>query len=177
MNRARRSGPEPPGYYPLMPMRLFRSPTRPGRVTAPFRTRLTAERLEYRDGPAGLSAGLSPVGGEPTWAPDTQSGFLQPPANAAPQIVDFKAVEIGQGLFKFTGRVIDEAPSGLTVTFGGSVPTMNGRTTTTGTDGKFTLNVQLRRDGSDAGTVTAQTRDTQGLLSNTPSVDVSPSPP
>src|SRR5690348_8766669 len=57
------------------------------------------------------------------------------PANAAPQIVDFQAEEIGNGLFMFTGKVIDESPGGLVVRFGGSVATMDGLTVTTQANG------------------------------------------
>jgi hypothetical protein len=166
----------------------FRSAARPGRVAAPRRTRLAAELLEFRDGPAGLTADTTPLGlGGGSAYPtagfgDGPAAFAPPPPapapdpNVAPQIVDFAAAEVSPGVFVFTGRVIDESPAGLTVTFGG-VPSARGKTTTTRADGTFSLTITLRTDGTDAGTVTAKTRDMLGLESNTATVDVAPTPP
>lgn len=159
----------------------FRSAARSPRAAVPRRTRLFAERLEFRDGPAGLSAGLSPIGGDPTYG--TTAGYVAPPpagdpaVNAAPKIVDFTATETSTpGRFRLSGRVLDENPAGLTVTFGG-VPSVRGHTTTAQSNGAFVAYVTLKRDGSDAGTITASTRDAQGLLSNVAEADVNPTPP
>ncbi|MBX9582378.1 MAG: hypothetical protein K2X87_18910 [Gemmataceae bacterium] len=117
---------------------------------------------------AGFGSGPATLG-PPAPGPD-------PEPNTAPTIVDFAAEEILPGVFRFTGRVVDEAPANLTITFGG-VPSARGKTAITGADGKFSVNITLRRDGTDAGTVTAKTKDFQGLPSNTASVDVAPTPP
>jgi hypothetical protein len=94
----------------------------------------------------------------------------------APQIVDFTAEQVGNGLYVFTGRVIDETPSGLTVTFGGGVPSVVGLTATTDANGVFSLTVRLRTDGTDSGTVSVTTVDPLGTVSNEALVDVTPTP-
>jgi hypothetical protein len=142
-------------------------PTRTDR----FRARPRLEALEGRDQPALLtdfgSDVASPV---PDFAPRTQT------REAPPQIVDFTAEEIGNGLFVFTGQVIDAAPGGLVVTFGGGVPSVSGLTAVTNADGAFTLTVRLQTNGTDTGTVSVTTTDAQGLTSNEALVYVSPTP-
>lgn len=96
---------------------------------------------------------------------------------AAPQIVDFGYQQVGNGLFIFTGRVVDANPGGLTVTFGGSVPTVDGQSVTTAADGTFQLTIQLRTDGSDVGIVTASVTNRAGVESDEVMVYVSPTPP
>lgn len=92
--------------------------------------------------------------------------------NAAPQLINFTASNLGGGLFLFTGRVTDDqSTAGLTVTFGG-VPTMQGRTTTTASDGTFSFQIQLSTN--DVGTVTAVATDIWGLASNAASAFVTP---
>jgi hypothetical protein len=81
-----------------------------------------------------------------------------------PTITNFAAVEGYDQIFTFTGDVTDQPPGGLPVTFGG-VPSMAGQTTTTNADGSFELVVQLNANGSDNGTVWAQTTDWWGLTS------------
>src|SRR5262249_39616983 len=107
--------------------------------------------------------------------PPTYDAGLPAP-NVAPVIVDFNAEEVGNGLFIFSGRVIDEQPGGLTVAFGG-VPSIAGLTTVTDANGVFVLIVRLKTDGSDVGTVSAITADAQGALSKPAFVDVIPTPP
>lgn len=131
------------------------------------RARLNLESLDGREQPS-------------SWfLPDSGGGFVvhfgdgAPPQNVAPQIVDFAPEDLGGGLFRFTGRVIDESPAGLTVSFGG-IPSMSGQSITTASDGTFTITVQLQTDGSDVGNVTASTLDPQGLASNVPLVYVNP---
>ena len=127
---------------------------------------LTLEGLEGRDHPSTLTL------------PEPPGGYLlaAQPANAPPVIENFQAEEISNGMFMFTGKVIDESPGGLVVRFGGSVMTVNGLTATTQANGSFTLIVQLKLDGTDVGLVTAQTTDAQGLDSNVADVYVSPTP-
>ncbi len=131
---------------------LFRS----ARVTSPAfrgRTLLRLESLEWRDQPSDFGP-LPPGGGN--------DGWISPPQNQAPRIVDFEAEEITQGLFVVTGRVADESPGGLTVSFGGSTVAM-GKTAVTASDGTFSLVVQLPVNGTGAGYLTATVKDLQGL--------------
>src|SRR5262252_5243717 len=102
-------------------MLRIHSPARPadgrrGRVL------LCLETLEGRDHPSSLAA--------PELVPDpplAYAAYAAETADPAPKIVDFTAEEIGNGLYIFTGRVTDGNPAGMTVTFGGDVPTMQGQ--------------------------------------------------
>jgi hypothetical protein len=93
--------------------------------------------------------------------------------NAAPKIVDFDATSLGGGLYRFTGRVVDEFPAGLAVVFAG-VPTVEGVEVFTGSDGSFSLTIQLQTDGTDCGMVSVRTMDHLGQMSNEPFVNVNP---
>lgn len=150
-----------------MPLFRTRSP-----VSIPadrFRTRLRLEQLEWRDQPSALVDGGA---AELVFAlGDGRFG-----GNTAPVIEDFTAEEAGNGLFLFTGRVTDEAPAGLTVTFGG-VQSVAGLTAVTDENGNFSLLVRLNTDGTDNGIVSAMTADAQGAASNEALVHVSPTPP
>ncbi|HJZ57981.1 MAG TPA: hypothetical protein VKE74_23690 [Gemmataceae bacterium] len=95
------------------------------------------------------------------------------PINVAPQIVNFAAESLGGGSYLITGRVIDESPGGLRITLGGST-SASGQFTLTQSDGRFTLIVQLRTDGTDSGFITASTVDNRGLASNVPQQFVTP---
>lgn len=97
-------------------------------------------------------------------------------ANAAPKIVDFAAVSLGNNVYSFRGKVIDENPGGLTITFGGGTSTMNGLTITTESDGTFLVTKTLLTNGNDTGSVTVSTVDIWGVASNTATVFVSPTP-
>jgi len=115
------------------------------------------------------ASGLEFAGGK-----HAPAALFFPPVNAAPVIVDFTAESVGSGRYIFSGKVIDEAPGGLTVTFGGGVQTTYGMTVTTASDGTFLLSIVLQTNGNDTGSVTASTVDIWGLASNVPSVYVSP---
>jgi hypothetical protein len=93
---------------------------------------------------------------------------------AGPQIVNFTAIEVVGGLWRFTGDVIAEAPGGLTVSFGGEPISLQGVTTTTDDKGHFDKAVLLNTDGSDNGLASAQTVDSNGLASNVALYNVSP---
>ena len=133
------------------------------RAGRPTRVFLRLEDLEGRATPSG--------DGIPVF-----TGSTQAPTNQAPQIVDFTAEELGNGMFLISGRVIDESPGGLTVKFGGSVATVNGRSCVTDANGYFSIVVQLRTDGTDEGWVSASTVDALGAASNQPEVHVRPTP-
>jgi hypothetical protein len=103
-------------------------------------------------------------------------GYVAPVANvnlnpAAPVVSNFGAVEGADQLFTFSGNVTDLPPGGLTVNFGG-IPDMVGQSTTVNSNGTFEFTIRLNDDGSDNGTVTAQTTDWWGLLSNQASTSV-----
>ena len=135
----------------------FRRSPRP--AAAPFRARLSLESLDQRLAPSDLP----PTPGDP---PETVTYFPADPTNKPPQIVNFGASEIVGGMWRFTGDVIDEFPSGLTVTFGGEPNSLQGVTVTTDASGHFDIVVFMKTDGSDYGTASAQTVDNIGQESN-----------
>src|SRR5262245_11741405 len=139
------------------------------RPAGQFRARPHLESLEGRDQPSSLTDDPTPPDPAPLDDPIMVT-------NAPPQIVNFNAEQVGNGLYIFTGQVIDEAPGGRVVTFGGGVPTVAGQTVVTNTDGTFSLTIRLRTDGTDTGTVSVTTVDAQGLPSNEALVYVSPTP-
>src|SRR5206468_454720 len=77
-------------------------------------------------------------------------------ANVAPVIQSFTGTLLGGGLWKFTGKVVDEAAAGLTVVFSG-IASVSGRTTTVEADGTFSLVVQLAP--GETGAVLAKVTD------------------
>lgn len=135
---------------------FLRSP-RP--AAAPFRARLSLESLDQRLAPSDLLQ----TPGDP---PETVTYFPADPTNKPPQIVNFQAVEVVGGMWRFTGDVIDEFPGGLTITFGGGPDSLQGVTTTTNASGHFDIAVFMKTDGTDYGTATAQTVDNIGQQSN-----------
>jgi len=152
--------------------RLFRRApaTRAGRRS---RVALRLESLDCRDNPtADPVLGLGPISaGGPI---STTSDQLPGTTNRPPQIVDFAAGSIGDGWWVISGRVIDEHPGGLTVTFGGDVATTYGETTTTDANGNFCLLVCLNANGTDTGLLSAITHDDAGQSSNLAEVYVDP---
>jgi hypothetical protein len=81
--------------------------------------------------------------------------------NQAPVIVDFGWANNLGSVYVFSGRVIDERPAGLTITFGG---VLEGQSATTLADGTFFLSKVLGPE--DVGIVSASTVDDLGLDSN-----------
>ena len=98
---------------------------------------------------------------------DGSGGSLPPPP--PPEIVNFTATEGTNRYWTFSGQVIDETPAGLTVNFGG-IPSLEGATATTDTNGCFSYCVQLY--SGESGTATAQTTDWWGQTSNVAEVFV-----
>lgn len=147
-------------------MRTFCPAPRPSAI--PNRARLTLEALDLRLAPSSLtdpppvysSDGLLDGGG--TWGGAVGGDG----ANAAPQVVNFMAVEVVAGLWEFTGDVIDEAPAGLTILFGGEPESLQNATTTTNASGHFDVVLALHTDGTDNGLASAKTVDNHGLASN-----------
>ncbi len=84
---------------------------------------------------------------------------VPPPPNLAPLIVDFVGIN-GVTEWTIRGRVIDEQPMGLTITFGGL---LNGQSTTVqDASGYFHFNAEIQGPGM----VTAHTVDNQQKGSN-----------
>lgn len=84
-------------------------------------------------------------------------------ASSAPVITNFRAIQGPDNFWTFTGHVNDESPADLIVRFGG-VAGLAGLTATVGSNGDFSLTVELMP--GQVGTVTAQTTDWWGLDSN-----------
>lgn len=159
---------------------FFRPGMRPSTST---RARLSLESLDLRSAPSTI---IDPVTGLPTTdyllaatEGDTSTAPPPPAANApgnqAPKIINFGGGQEAGNMWKFTGDVIDEAPGGLTITFGGDPVTMRGKTVKTDANGHFELIVALNQDKTDNGLVTAQTKDTAGLPSNIALDQIEPS--
>lgn len=126
---------------------------------------LRLEGLERREQPDG---GIS----EPPPPPP----FIEEAAlNQAPRIVDFDCSEVNNGLFLITARVVDENPEGLIVRLGGSTSAA-GTTIVCNSDGTFSILVQLRTDGTDAGYITPTTTDASGQESEEVEFLVNPTP-
>src|SRR5262249_33281107 len=80
-----------------------------------------------------------------------------------PVIVDFSGTHGAGDVWTFTGGVWDESRGGMVVRCGG-LPSLQGMTVQTGTDGNFRLTVQLAP--AEAGTATAVATDCWGLESD-----------
>jgi hypothetical protein len=88
-----------------------------------------------------------------------------------PTISGLTYVESAGQVFTFSGSVGAQTAAGLTVTFGG-IPSLAGQTATVAANATFQLIVQLKSDGSDNGTATAQTTDWWGQASNSATTSV-----
>ena len=128
---------------------------------------LRLEPLDARDLPSSPDPGTGLTGG---------AAVAGAPTNQPPEISNFTAREVTNGLFLVSGRVIDENPGGLVVTLGGSTSAA-GTTTTTNDDGTFSVLVQLKTDGTDSGWITATVVDEYGVQSDAVEVWVTPTPP
>lgn len=96
-------------------------------------------------------------------------------ADTGPVLTNFKAIEIVGGLYRFEGDVIDPAPAGLTVTFGGDPDSLQGVTTTTDANGHFSKVVTMKTDRSDDGTASAQAVNAAKVATNIALVLIHPS--
>ena len=92
--------------------------------------------------------------------------------NAAPVIANFAMTPQGEGLYSFTGQVIDENPEGLAVDFSGDPCSINGARAFADTSGYFELIIYLNNDGSDDGDVYAVAEDWYGLFCDPVQVNV-----
>lgn len=142
--------------------RLF---SRPQQHPRKFRSILRVEELGIRAMPDGND-------------PPLPSGSTDPGITTnqtAPVIDDFGAVEISKGWFRLEGHVSAANPGGLTIYFNG-IPAVTDLTTTTDADGNFSVVIQVKTDGTDSGTITAQTVDANGNWSNVAMTLISPTP-
>ncbi|MGE3808886.1 MAG: SMP-30/gluconolactonase/LRE family protein [Gemmataceae bacterium] len=87
----------------------------------------------------------------------------------APQIINFSATEHAERVWSFHGKIIDESPGGLSVSFSG-LPSLQGQSTLADAAGNFNLIVRLQP--GEGGTVAAVTTDWWGLQSNQAEDDV-----
>lgn len=154
----------------------FRSGSKDARpAPAPNRARLGLEALDLRLPPSSLfpaDLGLP----DPTVVnTDTTTTAISlgaavnvgtEMADIGPRLTNFKAIEIVGGLYKLEGDVIDPAPAGLTVTFGGDPDSIRGKTATTDANGHFSKVVNVKTDGSDDGTLSAQAVNAANVSTN-----------
>jgi len=149
-----------------------------------FRARLTLEPLDGRLAPSTItttntdtldsSALVVPVAAATTTTSATTTSATttaQPTGTSdtavtQPKIINFTWSESVGGIVTFTGQVVDPAPAGLTVKFGGDPASLQGKTATTDANGNFSLTLIMQTNGTDNGLATAQTTDSQGLQSN-----------
>jgi hypothetical protein len=158
---------------------------RRGRLAGPVgttRTRLSFDTLESRDCPSGWDVPVFPgydTRTEPSGGGEQTSSFPGPgepgqEENLPPTIIEFDFINNGQGSFTFYGTVGDENVDSCTLMFFGTVTTLYGMLVDIGSDGSFSVTVQLRTDGSDIGSVVAIAWDELDQQSNEPSLMVNP---
>ena len=158
-------------------MRLLRQLFGPS--PSQFRARLALESLDGRFSPSTItgtdtnpdsaltdpSALVIPVSAATTTTSTTPT-YTANTAGTSPQIINFTWSEGTGAIVTFTGQVVDSAPAGLTVNFGGDPVSLENKTATTDANGNFSLTLIMKTNGTDNGTATAQTTDKQGLQSN-----------
>jgi hypothetical protein len=83
--------------------------------------------------------------------------------NARPQVVNFTAVDLGDGNWRFTGQVQDEYAAGMVVRLTGLPAFGSGLNVTVGQDGTFSTVANI---GAAEGTVVALTTDWWGATSD-----------
>lgn len=152
-----------------------------GPSPAPFRARLTLESLDGRLSPSSIpgTVALDPAALVLPVATTSSTNALPVatanantlvPADAAPappKIINFTWAEpSGGGIVTFSGQVVDPAPAGLTVKLGGDPKSLQGVTTVTDANGKFSKTLIMNTNGTDNGTATARTTNQQGVQSD-----------
>jgi hypothetical protein len=96
-----------------------------------------------------------------SWGQQSQPAMVTV-ASAKPWLT-LECAQVEGNRWTFQGKVYDESPQGLIVTFGGT-PELEGQTAVAGPDGSYSLTVELP-PGTNC-TVTAQTTDWWGLVSD-----------
>ena len=130
--------------------------------------KLGLEELCPRAMPSGIDDPPAPPNSEP-------AVVAPPPAQTAPVIDNFDAIEVGHGFYKITGHVTAANVNGMVVNFAG-IPSINGKTAVCDANGNFTLVIAVKTDGSDRGGISAQTTDANGRQSNLALAFVTPTP-
>lgn len=152
--------------------------TRPARTAPVRRSFLALEELGYRELPSDLLGTEPPAPPSPPEPPAIQppppGTGNPPPGQMAPFIDTFIASEIAHGWFTITGHVKCNNPAGLIVVFDG-VPALDNVTATVDANGNFTVTFPVATDGSDIGTISAQTTQ-NGVDSNLALTYMSPTP-
>lgn len=117
------------------------------------------------------------TGGKPfsyeSMDPETGPGGDDGGHGRAPVITSFGASG-SVGLWTFSGTVEDDTPAGLVVRLGGVPDSLEGKTATTDSVGRFSLTLVLQTNGTDTGTASADTTDPDGNPSNTATYYVNP---
>lgn len=156
---------------------FLKSRKRPARSAPVRRSLLGLEELGDRELPSDL------LGTEPPPPPPPPDPALQPPppgtgnpppAQTAPFIDTFSAAEVAHGWYTITGHVTCNNPAGLVVVFDG-IPALDNVTATVDANGNFTATFPVATDGSDIGTISAQTTQ-NGVDSNLALTYISPTP-
>jgi hypothetical protein len=91
--------------------------------------------------------------------------------SAPPKIINFQAQVSRDGVWTFSGTVVDEDPAGLVVHFS-NIPELQGKTATVGSDGKFSLTLLLHL--TEPAQVHADVSDWWGLAADPAWVDIYP---
>ena len=148
---------------------FFKSTRRPAKPGHSLRSRLSLEELGTRAVPDGNDP--------PTPPPDPGQPVTgnPPPVIAAPVIDQFNPSEVAHGWYEITGHVTATNVNGLVVRFDG-IPSLEGRTATCDANGNFTLVFTVQTNGTDRGTISAQTTDANGHDSNLALAYMSPTP-
>jgi hypothetical protein len=147
----------------------FLKSKRPVRPAPALRSFLRIEELGDRAMPSDL------LGTTPPEPPPPPPGIENPPpVQAAPFINTFIAAEAAHGWWTLSGHVNGTNANGLIVRFDG-VPGVDNVTTTVDANGNFSVTIPVATDGSDRGTISAQTTQ-NGVDSNLAFTFMDPTP-
>jgi len=144
----------------------FLKSKRPVSTGPALRSFLRLEELGVRATPSDL--GDAPPPAQPVQPP------VMPPAVNAPFINTFTAAEVAHGWYTISGHVNGTNVNGLIIHFDG-VPALDNVTATVDANGNFSITIPVATDGSDIGTITAQTTQ-NGVNSNLAFTYMNPTP-
>jgi hypothetical protein len=148
----------------------FLKSKRPARTGPVLRSFLRMEELSDRAMPSDL------LGTEPPPPPPPPPGPVTPPppAQTAPVIDTFIASEVAHGWYTISGHVTGNNVTGLVVRFEG-IPALDNVTATVDANGNFSVTFPVATNGSDSGTIAAQTTQ-NGVNSQYAFTYMSPTP-
>jgi hypothetical protein len=139
----------------------------PGNLTVTFTGVVTSTTVTDANGNFSANVRASGVGTVQATVTDvwgqTSNAASATVSDNAPVILNFLATRVSGTTWTFTGTISDATPDGDTVTLGG-LPSLVGKTVTSGADGSFSLTVTLQT-GED-GFATAVCTDWFGLTSD-----------